>query len=500
MTHSKFEKYASSKITQHQSSVDTDALWKAIATEAPKRKRRGFLWMYLTGFLTIGMVSGVLWKSTTSSDIRSAGLSDVNKQQTLENPAVPFETEISSDHHTTKEAGSSTPTAIPSLSNEYARLNDTQKVKPSNPPGNYKKKDISTEIELILTDSRTNNDAPTSAPEPVATNTITDQDKTNNDPPTNTPEPEATNTYTVTDLMSRESQAIDNENSPLISLARLPLVHVSLDETQANRALTISPLKSVGQNQLLPNPLPTSRHKIIYSIGAYGGVSATTSTLTAKNSGSDEYLDLRNQTEKQLETIQFGLEVGAEVFNGLTIKSGIEISRIARVFTFNDEIIAIDSVYGLKEIFVNNQTNDTINVYGQVPVITTTEYQKKTYNNITQIDIPIKIGYTFHSEKWRFGLDVGSVINLNTSYTGEILSPNTGFYALNSDPENWFKTNTGIAFTAGVSMGYSLGSSFEIYLAPMYRSASVYSTDANPIKQAHARFGANLGIRSFIGQ
>ena len=238
----------------------------------------------------------------------------------------------------------------------------------------------------------------------------------------------------------------------------------------------------------------------MYSISAYGGVSATTSMLTAKNYGSAEYLSLRNLTEKQLETIQFGMEVGADVYKGLMIKSGIELSRLARVFTFNDEIMVMDSVFGLKEIFVNNQTNDTINVYVQVPVITTTEYQKKTYNNITQIDIPIKIGYTFHSEKWRFGLDAGTIINLKTSYTGEILSPNGGFYTLNSDPESWFKTKAGIAFTAGVSVGYSLGASFEIYLAPMYRSASVYSTDSNPIKQAHARFGANLGIRSFIGQ
>lgn len=480
MTRSTFEKYVSSKISQHPSSVDTDALWKAIAPEAPKRKRRGFFWMYLTGFLIIGIVSGALWKSTTSTTPQSAGLSDVNNPQTLGNPEVSFESEISPDHHSSKEVSSSTPVDQPSLSNEYTRLNDTEKGKASNTTETDEKKDNSTEIELLLTDSRTYHDAPSSTPEPVAKNT-----------------------YTDTDVMRRESQSIDNANSSWIPLERLALVHVSIDETRANRAPTtvppVSP-ESFRQNQFLPNPLPSSRHKIMYSISAYGGVSATTSMLTAKTSGSTEYLNLRNQTEKQLESIQFGFEVGADVYKGLTIKSGIELSRLARVFTFNDEIIVMDSVFGLKEIFVNNQTNDTINVYGQVPVITTTEYQKKTYNNISQIDIPIKIGYTFHSEKWRFGLDVGTLINVNTSYTGEIFSPNTDFYTLNSDPENWFKTNTGITFTAGVSVDYSLGSSLEIYLAPMYRSASVYSTDANPIKQAHARFGVNLGIRSLIGQ
>lgn len=498
MTRSKFENFASSKITQHQSSVDTDALWKAVAPAAPKKKRRVVFWYFLTGLLVMGIVSAILWSVTNTQELEGDSHAAVQPEAALQR-AEAISKNGTSDNRSTSEDQTALDQKNDKLKDETNRANDKQKNANVKDVKNTVNAQEENTISFELVNSYNTGQKPAS--KPIFSESSPNETEINH---SLNPSVQQENKGTI---VRNEIHQLDADVKPSdVHIQRIGLADVSVQEqetdlTSALSILSIDVEPNVpDSNQASPKSDPASKHKIIYSIGAYGGISATSSNLTAKQSGSTEYLNARNQTEKQLETIQFGLEIGAEIFKGLTLKSGVEVSRIARVFTFNEEVIVVDSVYGLKEIYVNNQTQDTINVYGQTPVITSTQYNKRTYNNISQIDIPVKVGYTFQSGKWRLGMDVGAIINLNTSYTGEILAPDGSFYDLKSDPENWFETNAGIAFSAGLSVGKMLGSSFEMYLAPVYRSPSVFSTDANPIEQKHARFGVNLGLRYLMGQ
>lgn len=481
MTRSKFEHFASSKITQHQSPVDADALWKAVAPEAPKKKRRVVFWYFLTGLLVTGLVSAIMWSKSNTLATDGDSQAVVQTETGQQHAETPIENTVSNNLSTNK--------VLPS----------------SHPKNNIQKDEIAISTSQSEIESSPGNEITASQGQRIGSTSTASESRPNEIENNHATTPSVVENNTITSVQNENQQPDGDVIQPDVRINKIGHADVVIEKHETQQTSDISTLlldvepSIPDSNRASSKSKATSKHKVVYSIGAYGGISGTSSTLTAKQSSSTSYLNARNQTEEQLEGIQFGLEIGAEIVKGLAIKSGVEVSRIARVFSFTEEVMVVDSVYGLKEIYVNNQTQDTINIYGQTPVITTTAYNKRIYNNISQIDIPVKVGYTFQSGKWRLGMDAGAIINLNTSYTGEILSPDGSFYDLKSDPENWFKTNAGIAFSAGLRAGRMLGSSFEMYLAPVYRSPSVFSTDANPIEQKHARLGVNLGLRYLLG-
>jgi predicted 3-demethylubiquinone-9 3-methyltransferase (glyoxalase superfamily) len=164
-------------------------------------------------------------------------------------------------------------------------------------------------------------------------------------------------------------------------------------------------------------------------------------------------------------------------------------------------IETIDSVDGIQKIYINNNTGDTIFIYGQVPVTTTTTYNKITYNYFHLLDIPLLLGYTYKNESnnFSFGFEAGALINISTKTKGEIMTPDNEFYDMKADNLNWFKDNIGVSFSASVNVAYHLNENFQIYLAPTARLESVFSTEANPIEQKHGSLGVNIGARYFIG-
>ena len=487
MTFSKFEKYAAVKINNHASDVDVEALWNDILPHVQKgnSRRGGLIWFFVIGLLVVSATFFILKDSKSSgseneiSQLSSAG--------------------IITDQNDQKPSSSKETLAIPALKSENDNL--AEKVAQISIPPTKKSKLIENNSPANSNSKKYKviNATPTSnvklvTEEVSASNSVELQIVLEEEPVNQIIEPQVENT-------PLEKTGILLNNEPVSATFAQSETLIEKDELEIESLIDSTELILITPNAVNEEEEDRTRKrfKLRYGVGLYGGYSSSFSSLKAKDTMSADYLQMRLQTEEQLETIQMGFEgiVLSEV--GVYLKTGLQYARIARKLSLNSTLEMVDSVHGIQRIYVNNNTNDTIFIYGQVPVTTRTTYNKTTYNYFHLVDIPVIVGYTYNNENWSFGVEGGALFNISTKSKGEIMNPEGEFYDMKADNLNWFKDNVGVSFTASVMAAYHLNDNFQIYLAPTARLESVFSTDDNPIDQKHGSLGFNIGARYFIG-
>lgn len=486
MTFSKFEKYAAGKIRNHTSAVDAEALWNDILPHVPKDNRRWGGLIFLTFIGLIGCFAATFFMLQNNNDpkqvadvtaLSSIALADSEnppKARTKQNPVVLDKT-------------SNDVSDQPAVSN-IEKGSDKQVQQPAiqTTKNNANQKELRSGYEPSTVDLA----SPASFKNKAATvGSDAEAVIVNSEPPVEIPEEQSVENV-LADAEDFEKQTNDAAQTK-----------ISLNDLEPEEVLETLPF--VNENAEDEDDKFRTRNKLFrikYGLGIYGGYSSSFVALNAKNETLyPGYFDMRMATEEQLETVQAGLEFIARNEVGIYLKTGVQYSRIARKFSLNSTIETIDSVHGVQQIYVNNNTMDTIYIYGPVPVLTSTMYNKTTYNYFHLIDIPVMAGFNYRNERWSFGVEAGALFNISVKSKGEILTPDNEIYDLKEDRLDWFRENIGVTFIASVNAAYLLNDNLELYLAPTARLDSVFSTDANPINQKHGALGFNLGMRYFIG-
>ncbi|MFT5765812.1 MAG: hypothetical protein ACI8X3_003249, partial [Saprospiraceae bacterium] len=268
-------------------------------------------------------------------------------------------------------------------------------------------------------------------------------------------------------------------------------------------------LKSVLAGNVLPKEdkkkrknTPDIFRDIKFGMGLYTGLSRSNSDLEAKTGSATPFVVARTFSEKQLETIHFGLNAFIQTDKGLYLRTGAEYTRIGSLFSRNAEQVTMDTTQGIIKYEISGISGDTINIIeGDVIVTRTTRYIKKSYNYFHLIDVPVIFGYNFgeNDDTWRIGLEAGIYANVFLKNKGEIpLETDGSFYDLADDPQKWYKTNIGISPFVGVNIAYNVSQNIQLHFSPNFRFNAVYSTDANPIKEKHGNLGVQAGIRYFF--
>lgn len=493
MTFSQFEKHAAGKISNHASNVDAEALWNNVLphVQTGNNRRRGLIWFFFVGVLVAFAGIYALTNGENSNPKNDAtALSTINLTQE-DNEAKSVEKELATT--STQEIEKPNPAKTTQTINTKSTANKAGEGQQKN---NFQQKKYKA----------------TSLVRPLAREVAIFE----NAPVENVPVANATN---ETPLLSEEDAEVatsdlesnnhpfeigePNENKEVIPADTTATIlaaegKVALEMESANEP-TLKILEDAAEDNEDDFRPRNKLLRIKFGVGVYGGLGSSFSSLKTKDPLDDEYLQMRLQTEEQLETIRMGLELIAKSELGLYFKTGVQFSRIARKFTFRSDIVTVDSIHGVTQIYVNTNTNDSIFIYGQIPVTTTTSYNKETYNNFNMLDIPLLVGYTHNHENWSFGVEGGALINISTKTKGEIFDRNNEIYDIKEDPNEWYKSNVGVSFTASVYAAYHLSDNLQIYLAPTVRMESIFSTAANPIAQKHGELGINVGARYFIG-
>jgi hypothetical protein len=197
-----------------------------------------------------------------------------------------------------------------------------------------------------------------------------------------------------------------------------------------------------------------------------------------------------------LETIHLGLNFILQNKQNIYLRTGLEYSRMARLFSTTSEKFSEGIVDGVVELRINAITGDTTEVFGDVIVTTTETIRKKSYNYIHLLEAPIILGYNFGDEQWHIGLEAGVFTNVWLHRKGEIFDTEENYYYdTGKDERQWYKTNIGITPYIGINAAYNLSDNIQLHLTPGFRFKKVFTSDESLLKEERANLGMWGGVR-----
>ncbi|MBK9013350.1 MAG: hypothetical protein IPM82_04330 [Saprospiraceae bacterium] len=251
---------------------------------------------------------------------------------------------------------------------------------------------------------------------------------------------------------------------------------------------------SVKAEYLPETEVPLRRSQpFSWSIGLQGSLSFVDRKLEARDSFSSALLALRENSERELEAYQIGMRFTARHRSGFGLTSGLNFTQINEQFRFNSTVISVDSVYGVKYLAVNFD-NDTIPIYGEIPLETKTSYRKEYYNRYRMIDIPVLAGYHYQGRNGFLSAQVGIFVNLSLATQGQIMQSATEFMAI--DTAGIFRPNIGLSYYFGLSAGYSITEHLEAYISPFMRHyPKSFTEDSYALRQRYNLYGVDIGVR-----
>ncbi len=464
-----FENKIREKLSAHRTEIDMDALWDAIEPDVDainarqRKKRRAAAWLWFFGLLLLGSGAGFYFFNLSGTE----NLNKNGNENKIENIA---DDQIIANNENDKEL---------IITAETTGKNDVQKPLPI--ISNKNKKDNirvgSSQVAAGFTEKI------------IPEKTISENNKKSNfsgdiDPIANS---KNDNNKIENNLAVRPTELIQR-------LETAPLTFLIYKKNTAAYFIKQAPVavkNPVGLNLPEEKKHPMSKKAFRFSAGLNAGAGYANRSLEVLDSVGKEYLDIRETTEKSLETITLGLRLNARHRSGLEITSGLQFTRITELFEIQNKVVNTDSVPGIK-FYAVNPNNDTIPVFGMVPRTTTVETHKKYYNRYTMFDIPVLAGYFVENGNWSLGAQAGIFANISLKTSGRFLINENE----DVDIEPLFRPGIGLSYYLGFSAGYKLSDNLEINIAPYLRHYTQnFAQPSFPLSQKYTLYGINAGIR-----
>ncbi len=199
------------------------------------------------------------------------------------------------------------------------------------------------------------------------------------------------------------------------------------------------------------------------------------------------YLPQRKSSTSTKFAYSAGLRYTRVFKNGMSLRTGINYSQVNEDFKYSKGNV-------IHNVFITNSAGDTTGSYTE----TGTQYQRNT-NKRRTIDVPLLAGYEMGNGKIHANVYAGAVVNIHSSQSGFVVDPagnavnisgknNTSVYS--------YRTNTGVSFTAGVSLYYKLNEQLQVVAEPYIRYALSPVTKSDiTFKEKYHAAGIRMGVR-----
>ena len=239
----------------------------------------------------------------------------------------------------------------------------------------------------------------------------------------------------------------------------------------------------------------------VFAAPEYGFRSLTTPTTE----GNNQWVNMRNSTEQQLEAFSFGTNLQLVHKNGFIIMGGGEFRRING--RYKEVEIEERSVVenGITSITVNS-AGDTIDIgYGLKEKLVTTEKTNIRQNYFQFLNVPFGIGYHHTNRKggWKIlgGLNLNIAYYMEASYldrSGSLVSyDNQGLVASNA-----FKQKASANLWASFEYFRKIGPKTQWMIAPRIEvpTGGLTNLDVYPISQRFFPIGIKTGFNFRLGK
>ncbi|HFA49315.1 MAG TPA: hypothetical protein ENJ95_09890 [Bacteroidetes bacterium] len=527
-----FENKVNKELSGHRSEVDVDALWKAIEPEVDainrekRRKRRGMFWLLFAGLLLLGSGAGFYFfnnigKQNTAAtnavennisdiktdlnknkktDAETAGTAILNKK---ENDKPSTEIDISKKEKNIKETKNNT--ALNKNKNNFAsaKTNISGKnkkgIKAENIAGLNKtgRSGVFNKKPIYIVENKSGKNTAAKNIAEIKTNLNKNADpeisqsailnkKTNNAASANTGIFQKNKTGTIANNVSISKL-------PMLPIPVFPFFN-KIKYAPGIILLNTNTLAEATNKDGAPPPAPghpSSKKDYFISAEIIGGIAFAKRQLGIAAPLSGTLKTLREKSESPLETVQLGLRLNLRHKSGLGFSSGLNYTRINELFEYNKTVVQEDSIWGIAKRVIN-LNGDTLDIYGDVPLLTSTSILKKHYNSYTMLDIPVLVGYHFESGDWLLGAQAGVFANISMKANGQFLSDETTAVPI----DDLFRNKVGLSYYLGLSASYQLNDRMALSLSPHFRYfPGNFATAGYALSQKYVLFGLNAGVR-----
>lgn len=118
-------------------------------------------------------------------------------------------------------------------------------------------------------------------------------------------------------------------------------------------------------------------------------------------------------------------------------------------------------------------------------------------NRYSYIEIPLKVGYKFHSQKFAFYPSVGTSIGLLNSSKGRLPEQNTSNFAEVNKTNGYLKPiTTNFIFELGFE--YKVAPNYGLYITPFYRKGINSLYKDYPLKGSYHSAGLKFGVNIYL--
>ncbi len=476
----RLEEHIKDQVYNHNSMVDTDALWNNIQQ---KRKPKKPLWIYFTaGSLVLGIVIFALIFGI--SDSPSSG------------PAIG----LSETVNTSKENTTVHNLSVKNASNhkDEFQLGNTVERKKEN-----SEEDIHDNPHQVK--NQTAQKPASTGSQFVEPNSAKSTLQNNQDLKSYNPQNFTVRSFTES-LITQKKETIESGINSIIKNSDKSVTQSST-ASQLNNVDVFnsrSNLESIGQLSLSDlfysrSIQPTSMKPLVIDVEKpelvkghwFAGLGVnfnkgdrTLSAIDTLGEIGDTLLRFRDANEEFMESWGADLRIGYQHKSGLFVNTGLAYQQI------NDRAILN---------FNNTQTITTSNDTTQSFIQTITPIQSIRHNKIRMIDIPIAIGYYRSLGKFGLSTELGINVNIRTQARGNIILDKSTFISTDGSQGDIFKTNVSHSYQLSLGIHRAIGDTWNISLHPSFRYyPESFTVETFNVEQRYQFLGARLALtRSF---
>ncbi|MFN4253905.1 MAG: hypothetical protein ACK4Q5_02725 [Saprospiraceae bacterium] len=455
-----FEKYATDRLRNHPSPLDTDRLWAGIEADLrPKKRRPLAFWWWLTSLGLGAALAGLFFAWPDGGEAKSPA-----DKPSAENPVatVPAPPVAPASHAATPPVPHPAPAAhAPTRQNLPATAENSRPA--ARPIGS--KTSRTTAVNPLIFNEKANQTPSVAQPETAAQPPVSAE---------KTAAPRASFWADFAQLPMPGGGPVASENERGIQPAQ-----IAPPEDKCYRFN--------GGLRLRPYLL------------AYGGAHLPMRKLTTGDPEFEAAAEARRQTETVLEAISVGGAVGLHLTKNVFVEAGAEWQRVTERFDWSRTTRDTLGKF-VTTGFLVNAPGDTTFYMDSVAIVRTTTTRKQTFNRYTFVHLPLAVGYSWRPRA-RLGAyaKAGLALNLAFQQRGEVLD-------LQGEPQRFdsrdttaghpFRSKIGLAPFAAVGLRYGLGPRLDLLGEARYQQHLTDVTDpAYALRQRYALFGLNVGLR-----
>lgn len=208
-------------------------------------------------------------------------------------------------------------------------------------------------------------------------------------------------------------------------------------------------------------------------------------SLDSKSELSDNHLIQRDSTENFSNAYTTAARMTYVAESGVMLRTGLQFSQITERLDFtNEQEASVIVISG----------NDTIVQSSLVP------RNRITWNRYKHIDIPLILGYEMGDGPWRFNVNGGVYVNVESWQRGQFMSPDSldlvNFTTAEPGSYEAFRRNVGLSLYGSVGASYQFADKMQLLIEPHYRHfLKSHTIEEYALDQRYKSLGIFVGVR-----